>query len=207
MAFRNDDAGDRGERFLVFRSQSEAWERQELDPGFEATIWRPSLTRIFAPSLGLRSLFWWAFHWAGVFRSRSYAVFVVRYQGTVVHRTVVLPAYFRWPFMGASDVQVATWTAPAFRGRGLAKLTLKLVVERHHDGDRKVWYVTRPSNAAALSVCRGLSFQYCGSAHRLNRFGWRKLGQFVLDEPFENDSPRPSAEGDGSAELSKRIVH
>ena len=49
---------------------------------------------------------WWLFHILHVFWNRDYALFVIRQNGKIVHRSVITPGYFRFPFMGKHDVQV-----------------------------------------------------------------------------------------------------
>lgn len=122
---------------------------------------------------------WWLFHYAGVFRSDQYRIFLVREGGTVVHRSCVFPPFFRFPFMGPRDVQVGdVWTQENRRGQGLSVATLRHIAERY--ADRCVWFLCDESNQASARLARSAGLQLVGVGAREPRFGLGMLGQFVL---------------------------
>jgi GNAT superfamily N-acetyltransferase len=171
--------------YLVFQSKGEALPRRQLLPEYEAELWRPGWARIVPPSLGLKFALWWVLHSLRLFRNRDYSALIIRYRGHVVHRTCLIPRYFRWPFMRDQDLQVSsTWTHPAHRRRGLAAYALQAAASQWAGHGRTLWYVTHDHNRPSLAVCRSVGFSLLAEADRTERFGLRILGQLVLvDKP------------------------
>ncbi|MGD0499861.1 MAG: GNAT family N-acetyltransferase [Bryobacteraceae bacterium] len=153
-------------------------------PNWAVEFWKPTLARpivhgYFAPSL-MGSLF----HWFRIFRNREYSILVIRHNGRLVHRSCLIPKFFRWPFMSDGDVQVgSTWTDPDYQCRGLATFGLQQLVALCGANGRTVWYTAEDSNAAAIAVCMKCAFRQVATAIRVNRLGVRLLGRFcLLDE-------------------------
>ena len=80
-------------------------------------MWRPSPWRVVPPSLPLASsMAFWLAHYGRMLRNRDYAVLLLFDGSRVVHRTCVIPAYFRWPFMAPQDLQLSSlWTDPIIK--------------------------------------------------------------------------------------------
>ena len=119
--------------YLVFHSTSAAEAAvdspRELPAGYSIEIWRPSWRRIVPPTLGPKFALWWALHTGALFTNRDYAVLIIRRNGRAVHRTCLIPKYFRWPFMKDGDLQISsTWTHPDHRCLGLATYALEWAV-------------------------------------------------------------------------------
>jgi hypothetical protein len=153
---------------------------RRLPPGYAFEIWRPSWRSILPPTLGAKFSAWWALHLFGRFRNRDYAVLIVRRNGRAVHRTCLIPKYFRWPFMKDGDLQVSSiWTADEHRCLGLAAYAVEQAVEIFSEPGRTFWYVTHPDNLPSLSLCRGVGFEMRCVARRTTRLGMRLLGQLI----------------------------
>lgn len=171
--------------YLVFHSTGEIPLGRQLPPGYAVELWHPRAGRIVPPTLGPKFAFWWVLHYLRLFRNRSYSVLLIRSKSRVVHRTCLIPRYFRWPFMADRDLQVSsTWTHPDHRCQGLATVALELAASEWAKGGRKLWYVTHDDNVASLAVCRNIGFRLLAQASRTERFGLRIFGQLVLlDKP------------------------
>ena len=173
--------------YLIFRAQGGSVALGEIPSsinGLQFTVWRPGMTRVSPYGQPLRNDFLrWALHYAGVFRSRQYSVLIVRDGQRIVHHSCVMPAWFRWPFMEASDIQISdTWTEPDQRGRGIATFAAKFVVARA-DPDQGVWYVTREFNEPSVHVSQAVGMRLMGTAFRRNRMGLRSMGTLVIRPP------------------------
>jgi RimJ/RimL family protein N-acetyltransferase len=160
-----------------------------LPAGYTCERWRPSLFR-FAPH-GVPFfpfVVWWLFHITHVFANREYAVFVIRHGETLIHRSVITPRYFRFPFMAAADLQVGdTWTDPAERGKGLATIALESIIGTPSSRECTCWYVVEPDNLASIRVVEKAGFTLAGNGHRTRRFGLGILGKFLLAHRVEQD--------------------
>jgi GNAT superfamily N-acetyltransferase len=152
-----------------------------LPSGYSIETWRPGLRRILPPTLGAKFALWWLLHFCRVFRNRNYAVLIVRRNGRPVHRTCLVPKYFRWPFMSDRDLQVSsTWTDPDHRCLGIATYVLQHAVSEWAQNGRTLWYVTHADNAPSLAVCQHSGFRMKTAANRTSRFGVRLLGELAL---------------------------
>lgn len=147
----------------------------ELPAGLAATYWEPGLTDVIPPGQDRAFAVWWALHQAHVLRGREFAVQLISDGPRVVHRSCVVPPWFRWPFMSVGDVQISdTWTDPEYRGRGLARWAATQILRRHRN--RTVWYATQEWNSASIGVCLGAGMKPHGRAMRTKRLGIRFLG-------------------------------
>lgn len=113
-------------------------------------------------------------------RSRFYRVLLITIDGRIVHRTCLVPKYFRWPFMPDGDLHVSpTWTHPEHQRRGLAEYALAHLAQCYGFQGRELWYITRPENAASVAVCRACCFEFVTHLHRTSRWGSLFLGSFI----------------------------
>jgi len=120
----------------------------------------------------------------GGFSNRDYTVLMIHCGDELVHRSVVFPRYFRFPFMGTSDLQIGnTWTTERHRGKGLAGFAIQAIRDRDPQPDRVYWYVCEESNIASIRVVEKLGFRKVGVCFRVPRFGLRLLGAFIIAEP------------------------
>lgn len=153
----------------------------KLGDGLEFFWWRPGLGAYIPPTLGSIVVAWWLFHVLNIFKTTDYSVLYVRQGERIVHRSCIIPAYFRWPFMRANDLQVSsTWTDPAFRGKNLATIALQKIITDMKKPGRRFWYVSREENPSSISVAKKAGFTLFGYAARTKKFGTYLLGQLVL---------------------------
>lgn len=152
-------------------------------PGLEASIWQPSgLSLAPANSLSLTGrVAWSTLHHLRVFRNRDHAMVLLERDGVCVHRTLLFPPYFRFPFMNESDLQFGDlWTDPSERGRGLASTGLALGLWHAWRPGRRFWYLTEESNESSRRLAIRLGFMLTGTGLRTCRLGIRAFGQFVM---------------------------
>lgn len=164
--------------YLVYSRGSEPFCPQPLAAGLTFVVWRPSLRRPIAPTMGNQTLFWMLFHYFQIFRNREYAVLFIKDGERIIHRSCVVPTYFRWPFMKPQDLQISsTWTDPDYRNRGLATSALMEVLRVWALPGRTFWYVTREDNKNSISVCERGGFTLEALAKRTYFLGSRVLGK------------------------------
>lgn len=171
---------------------SENCSPRRLHAGYSIETWRPGWRRILPPTLGIKFALWWILHLCGIFCNRNYAVLIVRRNGRPIHRTCLVPKYFRWPFMNDRDLQVSsTWTDPNHRCLGIATYALQHAVSEWAREGRTLWYVTHADNAPSLAVCRSVGFRMKTAANRTSRFGVRLLGELALLDGATGKGKRP----------------
>jgi hypothetical protein len=163
--------------------------------GHRVERWRPSLRALCPPTLSRKRALWSCAHYLRLFHNRDFgALYIVRDGVGIVHRSCIIPACFRWPFMGADDIQISsTWPAPTYRGRGLATTALLQVLAVWHKAGRRFWYLARAENGASIAVCRKAGFVLASEAIRTSCLGSRLLGQFVLAAEATGPGSRAAA--------------
>ncbi|MDD4402977.1 MAG: GNAT family N-acetyltransferase [Desulfitobacteriaceae bacterium] len=172
--------------YLIFVSDGKVTIASELNSEYWIKIWRPSITHVIPPTLGPKFAFWWLFHYLKIFRNRDYAVLLIGVGNLIIHRSCIIPAYFRWPFMNFNDCQISsTWTHPDFRGKGLATIGLKKAIQIYAKPNRCFWYVSRKNNPASISVCKKAGFSLFGTGRRIKRMGTKLLGMLVIDDEID----------------------
>lgn len=161
-----------------------------LSAGLTCEVWHPGVFRLKAKGLPAFPFFiWWLFHVLHVFTNRKYSVLLIRRNGKLVHRTMITPRYFRFPFMAADDIQVGdTWTDPEERGRGLATLAHQIIISTPSFRGRTCWGVIEPSNLAAIRAIEKAGYSLTGRGFRTCRFGLGILGRFVLTEYLDHEA-------------------
>jgi SAM-dependent methyltransferase len=169
--------------------------RIAVDPrsGYSIHIWRPTVLDPIPPTMGPKWAAWSLLAGCGMFANSGYCVVFVRYGERIVHRSCVLPRYFRWPFMGANDLQVSsTWTEPKFRNKGLASITLTYILQTFAAPNRRFWYVSRESNEASIRACRRAGFNLHCYGIRRAPFGLDFLWRIrLLPSPPTEEKRRP----------------
>lgn len=151
-------------------------------PGYSFRVWKPGLLAVRPKGLPCYPFaIWWFFHHLRLFANGDYVVVLIYHRDQLVHRSVVTPKYFRFPFMGDRDLQVGdTWTDPAHRQRGLATFGLSTALVA--GGIRDYWYLVEKDNLASIRVVEKLGFRLVGAGSRTARFGLPLLGDFSLRE-------------------------
>jgi RimJ/RimL family protein N-acetyltransferase len=147
-----------------------------LPPGFVAEWHGPeSLLRPLPTHAPPKSAAYVLFHRLGLFQTPDFSVLAIRHEGQVAHGSTAFPAFFRFPFMGPSDLQIGhVLTEPAHRGEGLAVAAGRRILAEPRFTGRAFWYWTDEGNAASLRVAAKLGF-------RLRARGRWRLGVLLLD--------------------------
>ena len=155
-------------------------ETTHLSEEYAIELWQPGAGSMVPPTMSSRFIVWWLFHCLGILHNRMYRVVLVRHKGAVVHRSSLVPKYFRWPFMGENDLQISsTWTDPAHRGRGLATFALRHLVRSYAGGARQFWYICREDNPASIAVCCRCGFEFQCPMRRTHPWGSLLFGRFL----------------------------
>lgn len=149
--------------------------------GLRVALWRPTLLKPCPPRMLTAPLVvWWVFHEFRVFRNRRYAVLMMYDGERPVHRSVVTPGWFRFPFMSVDDLQIGdTWTHPDYRGRGIAGEAIRQVAERETATCGRLWYLTEEANSPSIRAAEKAGFSRYRVGRRTKRLGLRLLGAFV----------------------------
>lgn len=145
--------------------------------------WLPE--RDGVPGKGSRRLvnyWWWALARAGGFSRPGFAVLRIERAGRTVQRLIVSPRWYRFPFMGAGDLQIGdVWTSPEARRRKLATAAIAEAHRRFARGGTRIWYVADERNGPSAAFARACGCRLVAVGRRTRRFGTALFGQYVID--------------------------
>ena len=161
----------------------------EIDYRYHTVLWRPSLFSIIPKGVSFKPfLAWWFFHYLRLFYNRNYGLFLIYDGDKLIHRTLLTPGYFRFPFMKKNDLQIGdTFTDISYRGKGLATFAIREIIQSHlndHLNGEKTchfWYLVEEDNIASIRAIEKAGFRMVGKGKRKKRFGLSFLGYYELD--------------------------
>ena len=180
----NSNGQSRDHEVLAFIAQTAVQVPDALPQGMAFETWAPTIREPFAAGLGNYGLVLAAYHYLGIFRSRYFGGLYILLDGKPVHRSFVIPKYFRYTFMGRNDLQIGlTWTDPRHRGAGLATAALRRLVATHHHPDRKLWYIVYADNAPSIAVSSRAGFVEAGRIRRVHPLGLSPFCRYELQQP------------------------
>lgn len=129
--------------------------------GYSTKIWVPSLSNFIPPGKGKKYIFFWIFHYLHIFRNRDYSAFFIYENDINIASLLIVPAYFKWPFMEKNDVQITyVMTKPEYRGKGIGTIMLQAVIQRLKMDKRNFWYVTDTDNHASAGLSAKVGFEF-----------------------------------------------
>jgi RimJ/RimL family protein N-acetyltransferase len=185
-----------------------------LLPDLAIRCWRPDVDGF--PKRGSRSLanlFWWVLAKSGSFPRPGFCELSIRREGRLLHRLVVTPRWYRFPFMAARDLQVGSvWTAPAARQQGVARKAIAEAHRRFAGEPVPFWYVTDAANSASAALARACGYELVATGRRTRRFGSRLLGQFVIERwvhagEIDTEATAPDCSEASGAGRTLRVSH
>ena len=169
--------------FYCREDASEPIFTEPLPTNLHLRCWSPDRDGFPPPrSRTIANLMWWAFARLGVFARAGFTEISIEANGERLHRLIVTPAWHRFPFMSQRDLQLGDlWTAPAARGRRLARAAIAEAHRRFASEDVRFWYVTDADNHASAALARSCGYHLVAVGERTRRFGTALLGQYVID--------------------------
>lgn len=132
---------------------------------YDIIEWHPGWRSLIPPGKSRKYYVFWLFHFLHIFRSRNYSAILLFDEGKLIASLLVVPGYFKWPFMKKDDLQFTyVMTSPEFRGKGIGELLLRTAVDRFRMVNRFLWYVTDTGNPASIRLCTKVGFELFGYA-------------------------------------------
>jgi len=172
---------------LFFKSPVNSQLSDDVLPhGYRWELWAPSPASAFPEGLHrIQYLAWLIFHHFRIFANRDYRIFMIRNaDGRIVHRSIVTPRYFRFPFMKTKDLQIGdVWTDPDQRGKGLALFAIRKILVACGSADRFFWYLVEQENLSSIRVAEKAGLELGGRGAKRSRFGIALLGYYYIAQP------------------------
>lgn len=169
--------------FYRYDADERAIEHVPPPPPVEFRCWRPETDGF--PAKGSRTLAnycWWLLTKTGGFARPGFTEIRAEDNAAVVHRLIVTPRWYRFPFMEPRDLQIGSvWTAPPARRRKLAHSAIAEAHRRFASEGARFWYVSQADNAASGALARSCGYRLVATGKRTRRFGVALLGQYVIE--------------------------
>lgn len=171
-------------KYLFYLNSHLSSQSIETPEGYTSYFWKPKWRSLAPRRMHIYPFgVWWLFHYLRIFENGDYRLFLIVHDGIVVHRSVVFPPFFRFPFMSQQDLQIGdTWTDPNHRGRGLATLALFSIMSEYSLEKRRIWYIVESENQPSIRVVEKAGFERVGEGIRLSRMGIPLLGYYTIQE-------------------------
>ncbi len=154
---------------------------EPLPRGCTLRFWTPDR---LPPRLNAENLAWFGLARARVFARPGFVEITLWRDRTLLHRLIVTPRWYRFPFMARDDLQVgALWTCPAARGHGFAGIAIA-AAHRYLGADvPPLWYVTDAANTASIRLAERNGYTHVANGRRTAPLGIRALGRYIIDAP------------------------
>ena len=180
---------------LFYLCDGRARARASLAEDFEIQCWRPAFDG-FPPRRwrSIPNLCWWAFGKLRIFANRSFGAIRIERHGQVLHRLIVTPAWYRFPFMAPDDLQIgALWTSREARRQQLAASAIGEAHRRFGSERSRFWYLTDAENVASGALARACGYRLVAVGRRTRPLGISLLGRFVVDRWVQRELTRTQA--------------
>lgn len=155
-----------------------------LNERYSSELWEARMHKLLPKSL-FKSPFlvWLILHYLGFFKSSDYSIFTIHQRREMIHYSVVLPKYFRTPFMAEGDLQIGPcWTHEEHRRKGIASYAIQEILELYRGRNRKFWYIVRKENFGSRMLAEKAGFELYGKAAKKRKFGILAFAVFHIAE-------------------------
>lgn len=135
---------------------------------YKLKIWKPSLLNLVPPNKNYKYVLYWVFHFLSIFRNKHYSSYLLyNSRGELISTFLVVPSYFKWPFMDSKDVQFTyVMTSEKYKGRGIAGKLIETAMVNLYQHVGAFWYVTDIENVASIKVAQKMGFNCIGTAQK-----------------------------------------
>ncbi len=143
-----------------------------LPKEFQLHLWKPSMSII--PPKGLRkisTIIWICFHYFLIFKNKKLGIIYITHKGDIVSRLLIMPGYFRFPFMGPNDLQIGDiWTCSSHRGEGLASCSLSYALKLFEKKAQSIFYIVEDTNNISIKLAVSCGFKLIATGVKKNLF-------------------------------------
>lgn len=101
-----------------------------------------------------------------------YRIFYALHEGKIVHYSVVLPKFFKFPFMNPGDLEIGPcWTHGEYRGKGIYPFVLASILRTLRKQGRSFFIFSDENNTASQKGILKAGFTRCGTGAKKGKLG------------------------------------
>lgn len=134
--------------------------------------WSPSMTSLVPKGKPKKYLMFSLFSFLRIFKNKHYGSYYLMDSKNHASSLMVIPAYFRWPFMQSNSVQFTyVITANEYRGQGLAWQGIYQAYRvLKEEGVTNFWYVTDSENSSSQRLAAKMGFKLVDKLTKTKKF-------------------------------------
>ena len=165
-------------RIIIYKHSGKIPEEVMSSENLEEKVWTPKWNKLKPIYYPKKYYIYWIFHYLNIFHNKNYQAFQLYQNNTLVSSLLLVPSYYRWPFMQKNDVQLTyVVTMKNHRGKGMAFLNILFCLKSLSKSKiGAIWYVTDSDNIASISLAEKAGFIKQGYGLKKKYFtGYTKL--------------------------------
>ena len=147
---------------------------------YKFETFKPSLLHITPKDMNIKFVFvvYWILYliiWKQ--QGKCYEHYLVYDEERLIHYSVVLPEFYRYPFMENNDIQIGPyWTSEQHRGQGICPFVILKILNRYMFRKKYAYIIIRENNIASQRSVGKCGLDFYGYGVRTKGF-W---GKFIL---------------------------
>ena len=175
-------------RYLIFRKNlmeikgSANSEPASIHTSYEFKTFTPHRLHLIPNGVNKSLTFiLWAILYLAIWkrRGKDFEYYLVYDGEKLIHYSIVLPQYYRFPFMGNNDIFVGPcWTAEEYRGKGIFPLVILMITDNYKFRKGYAYGMITEDNIASQRSVIKAGMNIYGYGNRAKGF----RGKFLLQE-------------------------
>lgn len=146
----------------------------------ELIFWTPNFLQIKPILFPYMPFFiWYIFYHFGVFENKNYFVAYIKNQNKILHKTLIFPKFYRFPFMKKNDLQLGDiFTEKTYRGRGIAFNVVNLIINMYKT--KNFWFLCSENNISSIMIAHNNNFKLKGYGYKVTPFGFNIFSYYKI---------------------------
>lgn len=164
------------EQILIYRAdeiKAPSIDHQDI----EFKLWKPTVINLIPPGKSLKYLILALLHFTKTFKTPYYSQAELKKDGKRVCSCLIVPKFYRWPFMNDEDIQFAyVMTDNEHRGKGYSwQLIYHTYQLLSKNSSKTYWYVTDTGNPASMRLSEKMGFTLYATGKQKTFLGIKTL--------------------------------
>lgn len=178
----------REKNLLFFKQKTGKRKAVNLPKDFEYRVFKPSILKPLPQGFGgslktisffrltsILQIFWHN-------SKKPYKIHLLYKENRLAHYSVVLPKYYRFPFMDEYDIEIGPcWTDSQYRGLGLYPAVLQKILETFSKYKKNAWIFCENDNKASIRGIEKAGFEFIGEGRKTKPLGLSILGRYKIE--------------------------
>ncbi|OQA66628.1 MAG: hypothetical protein BWY36_00871 [Candidatus Diapherotrites archaeon ADurb.Bin253] len=155
----------------------------EINTSYRYCVFIPSLWEPVPKGIEINLTFflWSIYSILWKIKKNVYELHLLYDKDILIHYSVVLPKYYRFPFMERKDIEIGPcWTHKNYRGQHLYPFVLTKIINKFTNKQINVWMFCDEGNISSRSGILRAGFEIVGYGEKTRLLGLKLLGQYRI---------------------------